>query len=885
MPDTHISPIYLKDYTPPSHLIDTIDLVFDLDPVRTKVTATSRFRRNPASRGQDKAIVLDGEDLTFIGIEINGNEVNDSEFTLTETSLTLRNLPEEFELTVHTELDPGSNKALEGLYLSSGRFCTQCEAEGFRRITYFLDRPDVLAAFNVTIIADSDLYPVLLSNGNCTEQGSMERSRHYAVWSDPFPKPCYLFALVAGQLGRLSDSFTTASNKTVALNIYVEPSKEERARYAMDALKRAMAWDEQVYGLEYDLNEFNIVAVSDFNMGAMENKSLNIFNDKFILADPETATDTDYAWIESVVAHEYFHNWTGNRVTCRDWFQLSLKEGLTVFRDQQFSADERSYSVQRVEDVKRLITTQFVEDAGPLAHSVRPDSYAEINNFYTHTVYEKGAEVVRMIHTLIGEDKFRDGMDLYFKRHDGTAVTCDEFVAAMSDASGCDLDQFLLWYEQAGTPSVEATGTYQADLKQYSLTLKQSCPDTPRQNRKKPMHIPVAVGFVDADLGCLPTICADLDSMPQETHLVSLRAQEITLKFDGFPESTSSLALSVNRGFTAPILTDYETSMSQLATLMVHDPDSVSRWQASQELTSRTLIKMVNKLEIESDLATVEEAFDKLLGNAIADPSTAALLLSLPTENVLAQLDTPVDPVAIHKARRWLIQRLGNTFFDQFSRLYEECKFDGPFSPSALDAGLRSLKNTALDYMVCSGIDASLRLAFTQFQSAGNMTDRLAALSSLNETSSDYRREALDAFAEKYSDNELVLDKWLTLEASYSGPDTLARVKSLLDHPKYNDKNPNRIRALIGTFALGNHIGFHNETGCGYEFIADQIIQIDKFNPQSAARIAGAFQNWKRYGLERQNLMRTEIKRIQSMDGLSEDVAEIVSKTIGQQDL
>ncbi|MDG2243868.1 MAG: aminopeptidase N [Rhodospirillaceae bacterium] len=885
MPETHAAPIYLKDYTLPSHLIHTIDLVFDLDPKRTRVTATSRFIRNPAVRGQDKTVVLDGENLTFIGVEINGTEVNDSEFILTETSLTLFNLPEEFELTVYTELDPESNKALEGLYLSGGRFCTQCEAEGFRRITYCLDRPDVLAAFNVKIIADSDLYPVLLSNGNCAEQGSMGGSRHYAVWSDPFPKPCYLFALVAGQLGCLSNSFTTASNKTVALNIYVEPGKEEQARYAMDALKRAMGWDERVYGLEYDLNEFNIVAVSDFNMGAMENKSLNIFNDKFILADPETATDTDYAGIESVVAHEYFHNWTGNRVTCRDWFQLSLKEGLTVFRDQQFSADERSHSVQRVEDVKRLITTQFVEDAGPLAHSVRPDSYAEINNFYTHTVYEKGAEVVRMIYTLIGKDNFRSGMDLYFKRHDGTAVTCDEFVAAMSDASDYDLDQFLLWYKQAGTPSVEASGTYQAELKQYSLTLKQSCPDTPGQNHKKPMHIPLAVGFVDKELGSLATKCADLDSVPQETHLVVLRTRETTLTFYGFPESTSSLALSINRGFTSPILSHQETSLSQLAALMVHDPDSVSRWQASQELTSRTIIKQVRELEVKSDLAVVEEAFEKLLSNSIADPETATFLLTLPSETVLAQLDTPVDPVAIHKARQWLMHRLGNTFFDQFSRLYEECKIDGPFSPSAHDTGLRSLKNSALDYMVCSGVDTGLRLAFTQFQSASNMTDRLAALSSLNKTSSSFRREALDTFAKQYSNNELVLDKWLTLEASYFGTGTLARIKCLLDHPKYNDKNPNRIRALIGTFALSNYVGFHNETGSGYEFIADQIIQINKFNPQSSARIAGAFQHWKRYGPERRNLMLTQLQRIQSCDGLSEDVAEIVNRTIGQQDL
>ncbi|MBT5566615.1 MAG: aminopeptidase N [Rhodospirillaceae bacterium] len=881
MTKTDIRPIYLKDYAPPPYLIDTMDLAFDLDPHRTKVTATSHVRKNSAVTNQHNDLVLDGENLTLISVKVNDHELDCAEWKLTAESLTLHGVPKEFTLTVCTEIEPASNKALEGLFMSGGRFCTQCEAEGFRRITYYLDRPDVLARFTVRINADVGEFPVLLSNGNCIDRGVISEGRHYAVWEDPFPKPCYLFALVAGKLACLSDTFTTASEKQVSLYLYVEAGKESRATYAMDALKRAMEWDERIYGLEYDLDEFNIVAVSDFNMGAMENKSLNIFNDKFILADPDTATDTDYAWIESVVAHEYFHNWTGNRVTCRDWFQLSLKEGLTVFRDQQFSADQRSAAVQRVEDVKRLRNTQFVEDSGPLAHSVRPESYAEINNFYTHTVYEKGAEVVRMIHTLVGAEQFRKGIDLYFERHDGQAVTCEDFVAAMADSSGFDLDQFLLWYKQAGTPTIEATGEFNPDAGGYKLTLTQSCPATPGQLNKKPMQIPIAVGFVDASSGSLETTLVGSNQRRQETHLICMQNNEAVLIFEGLLEHHKTIAVSLNRGFTAPTLTRIKSSPGQLATLIVHDPDLVSRWTAAQELAATVLMRKVKDQELRSELSIFDNTFDKLLDRAMDDPATTALLLELPSEKALSELDSPIDPVAIYDARHWLKHRIGELFYDRFALLLEECRTDGPFVPSAQDAGFRSLKNIALNYIVSRGSAPDELLASSQYQSADNLTDRVAALRSLNETSSELRRTTLDAFENQYSGNELVLDKWLMLEASYCGAGVLDRIESLLSHPRYDNENPNRIRALIGTFATENTVGFHRVSGEGYKFVADQIISIDKFNPQSAARIAGAFQHWKRYGPERESLMRQQLLKILDVSGLSEDVVEIVSKSLG----
>jgi aminopeptidase N len=880
MAKSKVQQIYLKDYSPPPYLIESIDLEFDLKPNKTRVTATSRIKRNNTARFTGNRLSLDGEKLELIGIELNEKSLSPSDWSLSDSTLTIEDVPNEFTLRITTEMDPENNKALEGLYMSSGRFCTQCEAEGFRRVTYYPDRPDILAKFKVTLVADEEDYPVLLSNGNCVDRGTLAGNKHFTVWEDPYPKPCYLFALVAGDLGNISDTFTTASHMEVALNIYVEHGKESKAVYAMDSLKRAMVWDERTYGLEYDLSEFNIVAVSDFNMGAMENKSLNIFNDKFILADPETATDTDYAWIESVVAHEYFHNWTGNRITCRDWFQLSLKEGLTVFRDQQFSADERSVAVQRIEDVKRLRATQFIEDSGPLAHPVRPNSYAEINNFYTHTVYEKGAEVVRMIHTLLGADTFRTGMDLYVKRHDGEAVTCEDFILAMEGASGVDLEQFLLWYNQAGTPMVSVSGHFDEESQHYTLDLKQTCPPTPGQPEKKPMHIPVSIGFVSSKSGSIKTSIPGVNENAQDTHIVSLLSTESRIRFEGFDENLETIALSVNRGFTAPIRTKFTQSPDELSTLMGADPDPVSRWDASQRLACDILLRHLNGETNTEILATYCAAIGVIIDNAMEDPAGTALLIELPSEKVIWELVQPIDPVAVHKARQWLRAQIGTAFHDSFRTLYEECLTGQIFDPNAKDAGLRSLRNAALKYIVNSGQPADHELAYNHYKNADNMTDRWAGLAVLNETESALRREAMNHFENKFENNELVLDKWFALEACHPYPQTISRVEKLLSHAKYDGQNPNRIRALVGTFATGNAIAFHDSSGLGYELLTSQIMEIDQFNPQTAARLMGAYQNWSKFEAGRKALMHEHLTRISAAKTLSLDVSEIVQKCL-----
>lgn len=869
----------LKDYRPTAFLIDTVDLKFELHPSKTQVTATSKLRRNPDSGQQSESLVLDGEDLNLVSIKIDGAEIEPSRWIVSEDTLTLKDPPDAFALTIVTTIDPASNKALEGLYISSDRFCTQCEAEGFRKITYYLDRPDVLAKFNVTLIADKERYPVLLSNGNQIEKGDIDKSKHYAVWQDPFAKPCYLFALVAGDLGCLKGQFKTASGQIVDLHIYVEHGKEARAEYALDSLIRSMKWDEVTYGLEYDLDIFNIVAVSDFNMGAMENKSLNIFNDKFILADAETATDTDYTWIESVVAHEYFHNWTGNRVTCRDWFQLSLKEGLTVLRDQQFSADQRSQAVQRIDDVKRLRAAQFTEDASPLAHPVRPDSYAEINNFYTHTVYEKGAEVVRMIHTLIGKDAFRKGMDIYFARHDGQAVTCEDFVSAMEAASGQDLTQFMLWYRQAGTPTIHASGVYDTEMRQYTLTLTQSCKPTPGQPIKKPMHIPVAIGFIDEHLGSIEVGYAGALS-PQETHVVSLHEQSAAFTFSGFPADVDAPVVSINRGFSAPVLVDAPRSEKELGILIASDPDPISRWDAAQELALSVLTKKLTGAAHDETMEALLDALVTVLQSGGVDPGLAAQILELPAESSIAEGFEAFDPTEVYDVRTWLKTQIGRNHGDQFAMLYQQYDSAAPYNPSGEDAGKRALRHQALSYMMSANAETTEAVAFDQYTQSSTMTDRWSALQVLNQRDSDLRRSALDDFRNRFADNNLVLDKWFSLEANHPSASTLNRVMHLKTDSKYDSKNPNKIRALIGSFAANNTIGFHQISGEGYSFIADQVLEIDSFNPQSAARLAGAFQQWARYDAQRKHLMHTELIRIANAPSLSQDVQEIVGKAL-----
>lgn len=876
-------PILLKDYHPPAFLIDAVELTFELDPSATKVTAKSSFRRNPDVDADTSPLMLDGEGLELISIALDGETLPSTRWRLTKDSLELDSPPDAFELTIVTTVDPASNKALEGLYMSSGRFCTQCEAEGFRKITYYLDRPDVLARFRVRLVADKGTYPVLLSNGNCADSGETQGGKHYAVWDDPFPKPCYLFALVAGDLARVSGHYTTASGKSVELHIYVEHDKESRAEYALDALMRSMRWDEDVYGLEYDLDIFNIVAVSDFNMGAMENKSLNIFNDKFILADPITATDTDYAWIESVVAHEYFHNWTGNRVTCRDWFQLSLKEGLTVFRDQQFSADQRSTAVQRIEDVKRLRAAQFTEDASPLAHPVRPDSYAEINNFYTHTVYEKGAEVVRMIHTLIGETAFRAGMDTYFERHDGQAVTCEDFVNAMQTASGADLTQFMLWYQQAGTPRVHVTGSYDAATRCYTLELNQSVKPSPGQPVKRPMHIPLAIGFVDRAGGSLKVTHQTKDgqtSGAHETHLISLTDQSSVYTFGGFPYDSGRPVPSINRGFSAPIIVDMDRGEDELGALLAHDPDPISRWDAAQELALRVMRKKFLDDSYEQSLNALLSSMDVALESALEDAGLAAQILSLPVESTIADSFENYDPLQIYDLRTWLQNEIGKHLCDKLVTLYESITTAVPYDPIGPEANKRALKHQALMYLTHTDYQMYATLASEQYENGESMTARASALQALNVLDSDLRRNALNDFEHRFASDSLVMDKWFTLEATHPTPQALIRVEDLKLHRTYDPENPNKIRALIGSFASGNTVGFHQISGAGYKFVADQVLEIDAFNPQTAARLAGIFQTWSRYDAKRKSLMQSELVRISSAPNLSHDVNEIVSKAL-----
>ncbi len=867
--------ILLEDYRPPAFLVDSIALTFDLDPDATRVRAESRLRRNPARDEAGAPLTLYGDGLKLLSLYIDGKEP--AEMREEGERLEIDGVPDEFTLTVETEIAPAGNTRLEGLYLSNGTFCTQCEAEGFRRITWFPDRPDVMTTYRVTIRADKKDQPVLLSNGNLEDSGELPDGRHYAVWHDPFPKPSYLFALVAGDLGCLQDSFATASGREVDLRIYTHHGGEDRCAYAMDALKRSMAWDERSFGLEYDLDRFNIVAINDFNMGAMENKSLNVFNAKYILADSQTATDDDYAGIETVVAHEYFHNWTGNRVTCRDWFQLSLKEGLTVFRDQLFSADERSAPVKRIRDVRALRVSQFPEDAGPTAHSVRPDSYIEIGNFYTPTVYNKGAEVIGMYRTLLGPEGFRRGMDLYFQRHDGQAVTTDDFLAAMADANGRDLEQFRLWYSQAGTPVVSAEGQYEAAAQRYTLTLRQSVPPTPGQPEKKPMHIPLAVGLVGPDGDDLP-----LEPDGSTTRVLELTAAEQSFVFDDVPAEP---VLSLNRNFSAPVRTELPLDARQRAFLMRHDRDPFNRWEAGQQYASELLRNMTvaqQRGQASKVDAAFIEAFRGLLTDGRADPAFRALACQLPGETVLAGEMTEADPAAIHESRELLRRHIAEALRDELLALYRDNRSNAPFSPDAAGAGQRALKNMALDYLSLLDEAEMQALAVTQYRDADNMTDRMAALAVLSERPGDAREAALADFHDCFRDDPVTIDKWLAVQAMSSLPDTLARVIALLDHPVFSLKVPNRVRALIGSFTAGNPYRFHAGDGSGYRFLADRVLELEPINPQVAARMVAPLGRWQRYEPGRQEKMKAELRRILETRDLSRDVYEIVSKALAE---
>ena len=884
--------IYLKDYTPPAFLIPRIDLDVDIREDHALVRATLELARNPKSTDMRAPLVLDGEDIELLSVALDGRALSAGEYALTAESLCISTVPERFTLETVSRIRPQQNTRLEGLYASSNGFFTQCEAQGFRRITWFIDRPDVMARYTNTIHAERERYPVLLSNGNRIAAGEEADGRHWAKWEDPFPKPCYLFAMVAAKLEKLEDSFVTRSGRAAQLAVYVEPGKLDQCGFAMRCLKSAMKWDEDVFGLELDLDGYMIVAVSDFNSGAMENKGLNIFNTRYVLARPDTATDIDYQNIDRVVAHEYFHNWTGDRVTCRDWFQLSLKEGLTVFRDQEYGADMYSRPVQRIVEVRGLRAAQFPEDAGPMAHPVRPAAYMEIRNFYTMTVYEKGAEVVRMQHTLLGPALFRKGMDLYFRRHDGQAVTTDDFVQAMQDAagtdSGIDLGQFRLWYEQAGTPLVQAQAHYDAAAKRYTLTLEQSCPPTPGQETKLPFHIPFALGLVGPDGADLPLTlegeqpadrAARAPKTEETTRVLSLRQQQerfVFVNVDAPP------APSLLRDFSAPVVVKYDYSEAELTHLMAHDANAFNRWEAGQRLALELMLRGIAARRAGGGLETPQafvRAFARVLADAPRDPAFGAEALALPSEVYIAEQLDEVDPDAIHAVRNRLRRGLAQALKKELLATYRAQTVPGPYSPDAQAAGKRALRNLCLSYLLELN-DAEMRaLALAQFGRADNMTDAIAALSALANCDCAERMQALDAFYAKWKDEPLVVDKWLAVQAGSRLPGTLAEVQKLLAHPAFEIRNPNKVYALIRSFC-GNHVRFHAADGSGYAFLADQVIAIDAFNPQVAARMARAFDRWRKFDAGRRQHASAALERIRDAQGLSNDVAEIVSKAL-----
>ncbi len=880
MRDPNPQTIYLKDYTVPEYLIHSVALNFTLDDENTLVSSRLILSRNPESQAKNTSLTLAGENLKLVRVNLDdGNDLSKDQYLQTQDALIINQVPQQqrFVLSIENAINPAANTALEGLYLSNGMLCTQCEAEGFRKITYFLDRPDVMSLFTTTLIGDKNRYPILLSNGNKIAEGELPDNRHWVTWEDPFNKPCYLFALVAGQLDCVSDSFTTQSGRDISLQIFVEKHDIDKCDHAMQSLKNAMSWDEQVYGREYDLDLYMIVAVSHFNMGAMENKGLNVFNTKFVLARPDTATDSDYEHIEGVIGHEYFHNWTGNRITCRDWFQLSLKEGFTVFRDQEFTGDRTSKAVKRIEDVNMLRTRQFAEDAGPLAHPIRPDAYMEINNFYTLTVYEKGAEVVRMIHTLVGEDGFRKGSDLYFERHDGQAVTCDDFVNAMEAANAIDLTQFRRWYAQAGTPVVSVQQHYDPSAQTLTLTMSQSCPATPGQTVKEALHIPVAVGLLNKDGSVAP--CVTMLERGNEVILQLTQAEQVFV----FESLTEQPVISILRGFSAPIKLVLERSLDELAFLLSYDSDTFNRWEAGQQLSGQIIAGLIADVQNGKDLHVnpiMIAAFKQVLEQAWDDLSYFSLLLSLPSETYLAEQMQVVDVDAIHAAREFVLLALAEQLHPQFQALYQSNHKDesGQFDSGAI--GRRRIKNTCLSYLGKLENKDLQECSLQQFNSAKNMTDQMAALTVIVTNPHPARQKCLADFYHQWRTEALVIDKWFALQACSSMPDTFETVQCLMNHPAFDLMNPNRVRSLIGAFSQANPLHFHAKNGQGYQFLADQIIALNTLNPQVASRMVSALTSWQRYDEGRQALMKTQLERIMTTEDISKDVYEVASKSL-----
>jgi len=880
MADAKPQPKYLKDYRPSAWLIDTVELRVELGEEGTLVHAKLALRKNPHPQAERGPLVLHGRELEPVSLALNGKALAPADYRIEAGRLHLPGAKGDCVLESTVRIHPEANTSLEGIYRSGGNFCSQCEAEGFRKITWFLDRPDVMARYTVRIEGDAARYPVLLSNGNLIESGKLMKGRHFAVWQDPFPKPSYLFALVAGDLVHLEDHFATRSGRDVTLRIYVRAADLAKTPHAMRSLKKAMQWDEKTYGLEYDLDVFNIVAVSDFNMGAMENKSLNIFNSKYVLASEATATDADYVNVEGVIAHEYFHNWTGNRVTLSSWFHLSLKEGLTVFRDQQFTADMSSAAVKRIDDVRTLRASQYPEDAGPMAHPIRPASYIEMNNFYTTTVYEKGAEVIGMIHTLLGTAGFRKGMDLYFQRHDGQAVTTDDFVAAMADATGVDLGQFKLWYDQAGTPTLKVTRDYDAASKRFTLTVKQTIPDTPGQTNKKPMHMPLALGLLDGAGREIPLRLEGEAKAGGGHRVLDLRAAEQRFCFLDVPAAPVP---SLLRGFSAPVYLETDLTREELSFLMGHDPDSYGRWEAGQQLATGLLLDLIADHAAGRPLVAdpvLTEAFRAVLADRALDPALAAMTLTLPDSKTLAERVAVIDPEAIHGARRFLRKSVGAALHEQFAAVYAANQDQGPYRLDPAAMARRSLKNCALAYLASQEDAAGRALALAQFKGADNMTDSFAALAVLADQEGSEREQALGAFAARWQADELVMDKWFSVQAMSTLPATLARVEALTRHAAFDIKNPNKVRALISSFAHGNLLRFNAADGTGYHFIADRVLELDTLNPQVAARLVACFNRWTKFDAGRQQLLRGELERIAAKSGLSRNVYEIVSKAL-----
>jgi aminopeptidase N len=876
-----------SEYRAPAFAIEQVELEFDLDPAQT--TVTSRFTVCPAAGApSDAPLWLDGEDLELVELTVDGQPPASNDVEVRGSGIALRMPRSRSSVMVVNRIVPAANTELLGLYVSNGSLFTQCEAEGFRRITYFPDRPDVMTRYRVTLRADRERFPVLLANGNLVGEAQLADGRHSATWDDPHAKPSYLFALVAGRFVVREEAWRRASGRDALLQIWVEPGNLDKTAHAMESLKRAVAWDEQRFGLELDLDRFMIVASNDFNMGAMENKGLNIFNAKYVLASPAVATDVDYANIESIVGHEYFHNWTGNRVTCRDWFQLSLKEGLTVFRDQEFSADmlgdESGRAVKRIDDVRTLRASQFPEDAGPMAHPVRPEAYQEISNFYTATVYEKGAEVVRMLQTLVGVDGFRRGMQLYFRRHDGQAVSCEDFVAAIGDANGRDLTQFRRWYAQAGTPRVGATGVYDTIRRTYDLTLSQSTPPTPGQETKEPFHIPVAVGLLAADGRDLPLQLEGEARAGAATRVLELTQPMQRFRFVNVPERPVP---SLLRNFSAPVIVDYRYSDRELSFLLVSDSDAFNRWEAGQRLATMRLMQLTDAVEagraaeLDDDFG---EAMRATLVDATLSPAFKEQALTLPAEGFLGEQRGTVDPQAIRAARRSACAQLGRRLAGEWQRAFEAHAVSGEYSPAPGPAGQRALRNLALAYLAEGEVPGAVELARQQLAAATNMTDRQAALAVLIDSEAADKADILERLAREWQREPLLMNKWYQLQATAMSrpgePPVVDRVRRLLVHPGFSLSNPNNVFALIRSFCMANEAEFHRRDGAGYAFWAEQVLALDRINPTVAARIARALDRWRKYSPELQSGMRSALERVADAPVLSRDVREIITKSL-----